>query len=78
MVLVFITYSNTHTYSTGSIRYQYSLRMVENTKFKAVQPIYTKNIENRGAPATLSVRCLVLPPFLLAHDAHMAHTTLNR
>ncbi len=54
MVLVFITYSNTHTYSTGSIRYQYSLRMVENTKFKAVQPIYTKNIENRGAPATLS------------------------
>lgn len=47
VVLVFITYSNTHTYSTGSIRYQYSLRMVENTKFKAVQPIYTKNIENR-------------------------------
>lgn len=45
VVLVFIEYSNTYTYSTSNIRYTYSARVATHTKFKAVQSIYTKHLD---------------------------------
>eukprot|EP00010_Vexillifera_abyssalis_P007202 CAMPEP_0201546620 /NCGR_PEP_ID=MMETSP0173_2-20130828/2915_1 /ASSEMBLY_ACC=CAM_ASM_000268 /TAXON_ID=218659 /ORGANISM="Vexillifera sp., Strain DIVA3 564/2" /LENGTH=436 /DNA_ID=CAMNT_0047955339 /DNA_START=60 /DNA_END=1370 /DNA_ORIENTATION=+ len=47
VILVFITYTNTYTYNTGKVRYEYEFVEVPDTKFKAVQPIFTKNIQNR-------------------------------
>jgi hypothetical protein len=47
VVLVFITYSNTYTYDTSKVRYQYSARQIIGAEFKTEQPIYTKNQTNR-------------------------------
>ncbi len=60
-MLVFLTYSNTFTYNTNNLRYQYSLRTVSSTKFKVVQPIFTKNIDSRGTcpSGEGAVNCLV-------------------
>eukprot|EP01090_Pellita_catalonica_P000830 TRINITY_DN10589_c0_g1_i1.p1 TRINITY_DN10589_c0_g1~~TRINITY_DN10589_c0_g1_i1.p1 ORF type:complete len:271 (-),score=40.19 TRINITY_DN10589_c0_g1_i1:66-878(-) len=46
VLLFFITYSNTYSYNPHDIRYQYTVKQVADTKFKATQPIYTKHIEN--------------------------------
>jgi hypothetical protein len=48
VVLVFITYSNTYTYNTNNLRYQYSARLITDAEFKTEQAIYTKNPTNRG------------------------------
>eukprot|EP01089_Gocevia_fonbrunei_P006354 TRINITY_DN1699_c0_g1_i1.p1 TRINITY_DN1699_c0_g1~~TRINITY_DN1699_c0_g1_i1.p1 ORF type:complete len:391 (-),score=50.34 TRINITY_DN1699_c0_g1_i1:72-1244(-) len=45
VVLIFITYSNTYTFDTNNIRYQYTVKIVDDTKFKAQQSIYTKTQE---------------------------------
>eukprot|EP01088_Endostelium_zonatum_P014209 TRINITY_DN3014_c0_g1_i1.p1 TRINITY_DN3014_c0_g1~~TRINITY_DN3014_c0_g1_i1.p1 ORF type:complete len:388 (+),score=55.68 TRINITY_DN3014_c0_g1_i1:74-1237(+) len=55
VLLFFIEYSNTYTFNTGNIRYQYKVRAVENAEFKSMQPIYTKNVNavnvyNRHGP----------------------------
>jgi len=47
VLLFFITYSNTYSYSTNNMRYQYTIKRVLNTKFKAVEPVFTKNITTR-------------------------------
>ncbi|KAL6072949.1 Purinergic receptor [Balamuthia mandrillaris] len=47
VLLVFITYSNTFSFNTKSVHYEYSVHEVSSTKFKSVEPILTKNITTR-------------------------------
>lgn len=60
VLLVFITYSNTYTYDTRKLRYQYTVKMVEDTKYKVVQPVYTKQIDVRAIWNRHGIRLLVL------------------
>jgi hypothetical protein len=48
VLLLFIKYSNTYTYNTNNLRYEYTVKQVEDTKFKVVQPVYTKQVDTRG------------------------------
>ncbi|KAK5578685.1 hypothetical protein RB653_008358 [Dictyostelium firmibasis] len=47
LILCFITYSNTYTYNTGNYQYTYQFKLVQNTKFKIVEPVFTKDVEDR-------------------------------
>eukprot|EP01087_Luapelamoeba_hula_P017841 TRINITY_DN5664_c0_g1_i2.p1 TRINITY_DN5664_c0_g1~~TRINITY_DN5664_c0_g1_i2.p1 ORF type:complete len:404 (-),score=39.29 TRINITY_DN5664_c0_g1_i2:122-1333(-) len=47
ILLLFITYSNTYTYNTNNIRYEYTVKAVSRAKFKAVQPVFTKHYIDR-------------------------------
>jgi ATP P2X receptor len=47
VILVNIEYSNTYTFSTSNVRYQYHVSRVANTKFKGEQVITSKNIDKR-------------------------------
>jgi len=55
-----ITYSNTYSYNLDNFSYTYSVNLIGNTKYKAVQPIYTKNLENRLLWNRHGVRIIVL------------------
>eukprot|EP01111_Echinosteliopsis_oligospora_P019564 TRINITY_DN9523_c0_g1_i1.p1 TRINITY_DN9523_c0_g1~~TRINITY_DN9523_c0_g1_i1.p1 ORF type:complete len:362 (+),score=74.09 TRINITY_DN9523_c0_g1_i1:33-1118(+) len=47
VIVVLIEYSNTKSYNTSDIQYQYQPVVIQGTEFKAVQPIFTKNITSR-------------------------------
>jgi hypothetical protein len=47
VLIVFITYSNTYTYSLSNLRYTIKVAAITNTKFKSVQPVFTKNTDTR-------------------------------
>ncbi|EAL63456.2 hypothetical protein DDB_G0288061 [Dictyostelium discoideum AX4] len=47
LILCFITYSNTYTYNTGNYHYTYQFKLVQNTKYKIVEPVFTKDVEDR-------------------------------
>ncbi|GAM19547.1 hypothetical protein SAMD00019534_027220 [Acytostelium subglobosum LB1] len=47
ILLVFITYSNTYTYNTNNFRYTYQFKVIKDTKFKAEEPIFTTDVNNR-------------------------------
>ncbi|EFA81132.1 putative purinergic receptor [Heterostelium album PN500] len=47
LILVFITYSNMYTYDTSNFRYTYEFKVIKDTKFKAIEPIFTTGVNNR-------------------------------
>jgi len=47
LLFCFITYSNTYTYSTSKYRYTYEFHLIEDTKFKIVEPIYLDDVSHR-------------------------------
>jgi len=47
VLIVFLSYTNTYTYDLGKIKYSISAATISNTKFKSVQPIFTKNWDTR-------------------------------
>ncbi|KAF2069905.1 hypothetical protein CYY_008776 [Polysphondylium violaceum] len=47
LLFCFITYSNTFTYSTSKYRYTYEFHLIEDTKFKIVEPIYLDDVNHR-------------------------------
>eukprot|EP01130_Rhizamoeba_saxonica_P014941 TRINITY_DN660_c0_g2_i3.p1 TRINITY_DN660_c0_g2~~TRINITY_DN660_c0_g2_i3.p1 ORF type:complete len:341 (-),score=56.56 TRINITY_DN660_c0_g2_i3:41-1063(-) len=60
VILLFVRYSNQVTYNTGNLQYFYSVKVIDNTKFKAEQPIFTKNLNNRLIWNRHGVRLIVL------------------
>eukprot|EP01129_Flabellula_baltica_P000789 TRINITY_DN10741_c0_g1_i1.p1 TRINITY_DN10741_c0_g1~~TRINITY_DN10741_c0_g1_i1.p1 ORF type:complete len:362 (-),score=72.29 TRINITY_DN10741_c0_g1_i1:24-1109(-) len=46
VLLVFVDYSNKISFDPTNVEYKISATMINNTEFKAEQPIFTKNIEN--------------------------------
>lgn len=47
LLLVFIEYSNVYGWNLYNTKYTYTVRVIEDTKFKAEEPIFTKNITTR-------------------------------
>jgi len=45
--IVFIEYSNMVNYNLSNLQYTYRVEMIHSTKFKAEQPIFTKNVATR-------------------------------
>jgi len=47
VLLVFISYSNTYTFDTDDIRYEYNVKVQKNTKFKVVQTTLVNGTSSR-------------------------------
>jgi len=47
VIFVYIEYSNTFTWNLYKMRYTIRAEAMSGTKFKAVQPVYTKHVEDR-------------------------------
>jgi len=47
VLIVFITYSNTHTYDLKNLKYTLEVAAISNTKFKSVEPVFSKNTDSR-------------------------------
>eukprot|EP01132_Coremiostelium_polycephalum_P008552 gene8552-10516_t len=47
LIMCFITYSNTFSFNPNRFRYTYQFSLIQNTKFKIVEPIYTTGIDDR-------------------------------
>eukprot|EP00727_Mastigamoeba_balamuthi_P001432 m51a1_g11286 putative p2x receptor (291) ;mRNA; r:30589-31959 len=40
VVMISIEYSNTHTWNTNKLRYTYTAKLIEDTKYKLLQPVH--------------------------------------
>ncbi|EGC28571.1 hypothetical protein DICPUDRAFT_90884 [Dictyostelium purpureum] len=47
VVFVFITYSNTYTYSTNNIKYVYSVKKVSDTVYDVPEPVILSSLQSR-------------------------------
>ena len=57
--MMFIEYSNTFTYNTHNLRYQYQFEPIYSTKFKGIQTIVTKNISSRVVYNRHGIRLII-------------------
>jgi len=60
ILLMTISYSNIFSYDLNQYQYTYSVTTIDNTKYKAVQPIFTKNLDSRVLWNRHGVRLIVL------------------
>jgi len=60
ILLLTISYSNIHSFDLNDIQYTYQVRVIDKTKFKAIQPIFTKNLDNRILWNRHGIRLIVL------------------
>jgi len=57
---VYITYSNVYSYNLNNLEYTISVTKVDNTKFKAIQPINSKDITSRSLWNRHGIRIIVI------------------
>lgn len=58
--MMFIDYSNTFSYNTNKIRYQYRFEPIYSAKFKGLETIVTKNISSRVVYNRHGLRLIIL------------------
>ncbi len=73
--MLFITYSNTFSYSLNSIEYEFKAVQILNTKFKVVEPVFTKHPEQRILYNRHGIRVLFIQCTLRIE--RFAHRTLR-
>jgi len=60
VILIFVTYSNMENFNQKEVVYFYTAHMIEQTKYKAEQPIYTKTLDNRVIWDRHGIRVIIL------------------
>uniref|UniRef100_A0A6B2L7S8 Purinergic receptor n=1 Tax=Arcella intermedia TaxID=1963864 RepID=A0A6B2L7S8_9EUKA len=61
VVVLFLNYTNLHTYNLANLQYFFSAQVIEGAYFKFEQPIYSKNIKDRVIWNRHGIRLVIIP-----------------